>query len=881
MWGMNSMMKKIKWRHIATTGILILSIVAAIFVRVKEADQLQDKYLGGYDSYFYYRQAKTIITEGRLPDRDYMQNYPDGLNLRGRANLNCYGIAYLYKGIRVFAPDVTIERVAIYYPVILFILILIIFFGITNLLFDKSISLIAVLIFATIPAAVIRTHAGWADRDALSLLAWLVCIYFYIAAYQVSSQERRRYLPLALLSGMSMGALGLTWPGVGLLSLIIVVFNTAKLLTRSYDRKNFYIYLCWYIPSVLMMLLFTERYASNPHRAYTLAEIALPTLFAIIVPTVFAIIAGLDILIRQVKARRVRSVLSGLLVSSLVILLFVFVSPRQIIGVFLHPASTEAFTATIGEFKEPQLSYWFRPYRLFVIFPLLGLLFVAYTLAKTYRMPAKAVTGVLATALAATILSTHSSLQQRWMEIVYLGAILLFIGTIGWAYLRNPSHKRAPINLYTDRLLLLLIWALFTLLYNRGAMRFALFLAPPAVILGAYAIMFILKRAARYDESRIANLAMLMCFMGLVWQLRTPCIAFLINIGLDTIISSLVCANFTALCLIMLLRRGNQEISTEGKSPVVTKAACLTLSIAICLTTGGVPYLLPNWISQNTMGNIPTSEEIKTFNWLKTHTPAKSVIAAWWRHGSRIEALAERATIVDQQHNIPWIRSIAREVFCAETPEEALKFLKSHKATHLLIPATDAFNRLKTMSVVGSSRDAARNLLTEQFRINEQASHASDSPQEVSTQQISLQPFEHSDSSVYTKEHYLPCFNEDANTKHASIEYKTDGSFHKASVRIDNMNISPMYVLFDDKKEKYIEGSGTLVVTYVDVHNPHQTLEYKHAVYFNEDASNLLVFQLYFLGRHADHFEQVYPTQEMAAEDSSPFDDIKIWKINY
>ena len=630
-----------------------------------------------------------------------------------------------------------------------------------------------------------------------------------------------------------------------------------------------------------MMLLFTERYASNPHRAFTLAEMALPTLFAIIVPTVFAIVAGLDLLIRQVKARRVRSVLWGLLATSLVILLFVFVSPRQIIAVFLHPASTEALTVTVDEFKAPQLSHWFRLYRLFVIFPLLGLLFVAYTLAKTYRMPAKAVTGVLATALAATILSTHSSLQQRWMDIVYLGAILLFIGTIGWAYLRNPFHKRAPMNLYTDRLLLLLIWVLFTLLYNRGAVRFALFLAPPAVILGASAIMVILKRAARYDESRIAPLAMLMCFMSLVWQLRAPCVAFLIHIGLDTIVSSLVCANLTALGVIMLLRRGNQEFSTGKKNPMVTKAACLTLSIAICLTTGGVPSLLPNWISQNVIGYVPTHHEIKAFNWIKTDTPVKSVVAAWWSHGNRIEALAERATIVDQQHNIPWIRSIAREVFCAKTPEEALKFLKSHKATHLLIPATDAFNRLKTLSVVGSSRDAARHLLTEQFRMNEQASHASDSPQEVSTQQILLQPSEHSDSSVYTKEHYVPCFNEDANTKHASIEYKTDGSFHKASVRIDDLNYSPMYVIFDEKKEENIDGSGTLVVTNVDVHNPQRTLEYKHAVYFNEAVCDLLAFQLYFLGRHAEHFEQVYPTQEMAAEDSSPFDDIKIWKINY
>lgn len=879
---MNSMMKKIKWRHIATAGILTLSIVAAVFVRVKEVDQLQDKYLSGYDSYFYYRQAKTIITEGRLPDRDYMQNYPDGLNLRGRANLNCYAIAYLYKGIRIFASDISIERVAIYYPVICFILILIVFFGLTNLLFGKLISLIAVTIFATIPAAVNRTHAGWADRDPLSLLTWLACIYFYVAAYQALSQERQRYLPLALLSGISMGALGLTWPGVGLLSIIIVVFNTAKLLTRSYDQKKFYLYLCWYLPSILMMLLFTERYTSNPHQAYTLAEMALPTLFAIVVPTLFTIVAGLGILIRQVKTRWMRSVLWGILVTSLVILLFILVPPQQLIDTFLHPSETESFTATVSEFNEPSLSHWFNQYRLFFIFPLLGLLLVTYSLTETYRMHAKAVTGVLTIALAATILSTHPNMQHRLMEAIYLGSVILFISAIGVSYLRNPLNRQYHTNLYTDLLLLLLIWALFTLLYNRGALRFAFFLVPPAVILGAYAIMFILKRAARYDDSRIANLAMLMCFLVLVWQLRTPCLAFLINIGLDRVMSSLICANLMVLGVIILLLRGNQEFPTEKNRPMVTKAACLTLSITICIITGGIPNLLSNWISQNVTGSIPASHEIKAFNWLKTHTPAESVVAAWWDYGSRIEALAQRATIVDQQHNSPRIHSMTREVFCAETPEEALKFLKSHKATHLMIPAADVFKNLKGIVATGFPEDAARNILTESFSIDEQASNASDTSQEKPTQQISPQPSEHSDSSEHTKERYLPCSKKDASTKHVGVEYKADGNFHKAVIRIDDMNISPMYVIFDDEKtEKNIEGSGGLVVTNVDVHYPYRTLEFKHAVYFNEKACNLLVFQLYFLARHTDHFEQVYPTQEMETEDSLPFDDIKIWKINY
>ena len=868
-----------KWKKIAFECLLILGTIAAIFLRVKEVDLLQDKYLCGYDAYFYYRQAKTIIDQGKLPDLDYMQNSPDGLNLRGRSNLNCYAIAYLYKGVRIFAPEISIERVAIYYPVICFALILIVFFALTNLLFNKSIALLAVTIFGTIPGAVIRTHAGWADRDPLSLLVWLVCLYFYVAAYQTLSQDRR-YLWLAFLSGVSIGTLGLTWPGVGLLSIIIVAFNSVKLLTQSYDEKKFYVYLCWYIPSVLIMLIFTERYSVNPHRAYTLAEMALPTIFAIIVPTIFTVVVGLSFLIRKVKNRTARRVLWGLVVTNSVILMFVLVPPQEIIDTFLHPAGTDSFIATVSEFREPEFSHWFLWYRLFFIFPLLGLLLVTNTVTKTYRMPAKAVPGMLAIAVTAMILSTHPKLQYELMDVIRLGFVILCIGIITVSYFWHRFNRPANISTYIDLLLLLLIWALFTLLYTCGAVRFALFLVPPAVTLGAYAIMFILRHVADYDENRILSLTMLMCFMVLTWQLRTMLLACLLKISLDTMVASLVCLILIVIVAIFSLFRGSREFSMQRKSSMIAKATCLVLSIVLCVITGGIPYLLPNWASLKVIQGVPKPDEIKALNWLKTHTPVKSVVAAWWVQGSRIQALAERATIVDQQHNIPRIRSMAREVFCAETPEEALKFLKFHKATHLVFHPKEMF-RLAHIFTIGSPQDTERNILVEQFSTNKHTRDSSVLFQEKSTQQTSPRPFQHSNPLEYTTERYLSCSQGDTSTKYVYVEYRLDRSFHKASVHIDDMNISPAYVIFDGKKEKNLHGSGVLVVTNVDVHDPHQTLEYRHAVYFNEKAYNLLAFKLYFLGSYTDHFKQVYPTQETENIDASSFNDIKIWEINY
>lgn len=223
---------------------------------------------------------------------------------------------------------------------------------------------------------------------------------------------------------------------------------------------------------------------------------------------------------------------------------------------------------------------------------------------------------------------------------------------------------------------------------------------------------------------------------------------------------------------------------------------------------------------------------------------------------------------------------MAREVFCAETPKDALKFLKSHKATYLLIHPIDMFI-FKQIYSLALGKDRDRGILMELFRIDEQASRASDASAEKSTRQISPQPSEYPHSLTYTTERYFPCDREDSRGTHVDVEYKSDGSFHKATIHIDDTKISPASVFFDTEEHKNLPGAGCVVVTNVDVHSPPRTLEYKHAVYFSKEISNSLAFQLYFFGTHTDHFEQIYPTQENEPKDSSPFNDIKIWKINY
>ena len=75
----------------------------------------------------------------------------------------------------------------------------------------------------------------------------------------------------------------------------------------------------------------------------------------------------------------------------------------------------------------------------------------------------------------------------------------------------------------------------------------------------------------------------------------------------------------------------------------------------------------------------------QAFDWIKSNLP-HSVVAAHWNHGSQLNVLAGVKTVVDQDHYIPhWIDLYRQHVNFAETESEALEFLKSHMATHLML----------------------------------------------------------------------------------------------------------------------------------------------------------------------------------------------------
>ncbi|MDE0638776.1 MAG: hypothetical protein OXI43_23285 [Candidatus Poribacteria bacterium] len=91
-----------------------------------------------------------------------------------------------------------------------------------------------------------------------------------------------------------------------------------------------------------------------------------------------------------------------------------------------------------------------------------------------------------------------------------------------------------------------------------------------------------------------------------------------------------------------------------------------------------------------------------TFHWIKTHVKG-GVVAAHWRFGSQLNVLAGVKTITDQDHYIPnWIYLYNQHVHHAANEREALEYLKTHEATHILITPDDPHDSFLNKNPLGN-----------------------------------------------------------------------------------------------------------------------------------------------------------------------------------
>ncbi len=86
----------------------------------------------------------------------------------------------------------------------------------------------------------------------------------------------------------------------------------------------------------------------------------------------------------------------------------------------------------------------------------------------------------------------------------------------------------------------------------------------------------------------------------------------------------------------------------------------------------------------------PSKNVGRALNWMKTALPNTAIVAAHWGHGSQLNVLGGVKTIIDQDTYLQnWIRLYKQHVHNATSESEALEYLKTHSATHLMLTGKD------------------------------------------------------------------------------------------------------------------------------------------------------------------------------------------------
>ena len=87
----------------------------------------------------------------------------------------------------------------------------------------------------------------------------------------------------------------------------------------------------------------------------------------------------------------------------------------------------------------------------------------------------------------------------------------------------------------------------------------------------------------------------------------------------------------------------------------------------------------------------PTTDVTNALHYMKTTLPNTTIVAAHWGYGSQLNVLAGVKTITDQDTYLQnWILLYNQHVHNATSESEALEYLKTHGATHILLTKKDS-----------------------------------------------------------------------------------------------------------------------------------------------------------------------------------------------
>jgi len=626
---------------------LIVIILLGVFIRTRNLPLLNDKFPLALDPYYFLRMARHILEHGSVMAWDSMRYFPVGQDPSKEVMVLPFVISYLYKILKVFIPNITIELADILYPVIFFGLSIPVFYALVKKLFNKNVALLSCLLLSVLPSYLYRTMAGFSDKEPLAMFLMFATFYFYVKAFQAKKIQLKLFF--GFLSGISNGLMGLSWGGVKFMLMIIALFNLVRFAFNSFKKEDLYVYSVWLMPILIMMSLFIGKYGGLKG-LLTSINTALPIMVFMI------LLAGrLARIILKDKKVNIPINLSVIMALSIIALIAGFIfnpglvieKAEEVKQQFLHPMGIGRLTLTVAESRQPYFTDWWSEYKFYFYLFFVGSMLLFFTMIKNvserknvYKLTIGYAAFITAFIFSRRSPSSYLNGDNLISQILFFGSLLCFVlivlGIFVYSFYRN-RELYSKIRKLNRGYMFMFIWFLIMVVAARGAMRLFFVFTPATVILASFLILKLIRYSSNIKDK--------------VYKISLYCIIFFISV------------------------------------PIIYSSASLSLSQA--RYTG--PSFNRQW--QDAMG------------WVREDTRRDAVFAHWWDYGYWVQTEGGRATITDGgNYYAYWNHLMGRHVLTAKSDKEALEYLKVHNATHLLI-ISDEIGKYTAYSSIGSDEN--------------------------------------------------------------------------------------------------------------------------------------------------------------------------------
>lgn len=505
--------------------------------------------------------------------------------------------------------------------------------------------------FAAIAALLLATLPGSIERSAAGFgdrdaWCWMLGIFAVTSYLWKEGMEpgRRRWIATAL-AGFTVFLGGLSWEGFGFFVLMIVTVELWKFCSTD-TEQHLKEYLLYILMFVLWLYLISPAYRSGSgFSTHVAALMLLPPL------TVFALRGGRYLLLKYVEQLRPhpRKLAWGLTLLSIAAGVgYIFMQ----VGTFAetaYPFRESQLMQGIGELGDPNFRYWTGRYGAVFVLGSLGLITACLYLWKWKGVP---LTLSLALFVGTTFFRTQVNgwIGEDTCNTLFFISLGLAVLSFAIACFQKERSENELVTLAT------LAWFLLWVGLARGGKRHDFFIGLPI----AY---------------------------GTAWFLY-----------------------FSPVHLIQRLKDAKILYPSVREKRATAIFAVIVLGPVLFWTPIGGHANKSIYAAARMRPPVPgQGSSSEAFKWMHDTLPRESVIAANWDYGTQLNVLGGVRTVVDSDHFLPhWIHLYYRHVFSAQDAREALEFLKTHNATHLMLMERGVLSRSQNYSSMGSDENSDR-----------------------------------------------------------------------------------------------------------------------------------------------------------------------------